>query len=147
MKIEGAFVIGAPLEKVWDALLDPAVVGPCIPGCSEIEVLSPEEYRATVTLEVGPIRASFAVLVTVTEIIPLESVASVTKGEEGSRASILSSINMMSMSPVDDASTEVRYSSDVSVTGRLGKFGLGFMKKKAESIAGIFARNLQSRLQ
>jgi carbon monoxide dehydrogenase subunit G len=146
VKIDGSFVIAAPLRPVWDALLDPSIVGPCIPGCSEIEVLSPQDYRATVTLEVGPIRANFAVVVAVTEIAPYESVKSITKGEEGSRASVLSSVNIMSVKVIDSTSTEVSYSSEVSVTGRLGKFGLGLMKKKAEKVAADFARNLQTRL-
>lgn len=146
MKIDGSFVIAAPLQPVWDALLDPAVVGPCIPGCSAIEVLSPEEYRASVTLEVGPIKANFTAMVTVTELVPYEKVTSTTKGEEGSRASVLSSVNVLSVQAIDAATTKVQYASDVSVTGRLGKFGLGLMKKKAERVAAEFAANLQARL-
>ncbi len=147
MKIEGTFTIPAPLPQVWDALLDPQVVGPCIPGCSAIDVISPTDYRATVTLEIGPIKAGFKVAVTVTEIVPHVSVTCVTKGEEGSRASVLSASSVMTVKPLGDAGTEVHYASEVSVTGRLGKFGLGLMKKKAESVAAAFAKNLQSRLQ
>ena len=39
------------------------------------------------------------------------------------------------------------YRSDVSVTGRLGRFALGMMKKKAQSLGDEFAQNLQARLQ
>ncbi|MET0868509.1 MAG: carbon monoxide dehydrogenase subunit G [Pseudorhodoplanes sp.] len=147
MKIDGDFTIRAPLPKVWDALLDPQIVGPCVPGCSAIEVISPTDYRATVTLEIGPIKAGFKVAVTVTEIVPQVSVTCLTKGEEGSRASVLSASSVMTVKALSEDETQVHYSSDVSVTGRLGKFGLGLMKKKAESVASVFARNLQSRLQ
>ncbi len=147
MKIDGAFTIAAPLPQVWDALLDPQIVGPCIPGCSDIEVISPTEYRATVTLEIGPIKAGFKVAVTVTQIVPQVSVTCLTKGEEGSRASVLSANSVMTVTACGIDQTDVRYASEVSVTGRLGKFGLGLMKKKAESVASAFARNLQSRLQ
>ncbi len=147
MKIDGAFTIAADLPKVWDALLDPQVVGPCIPGCSGIELLSPTEYRATVTVELGPIKASFKVAVTVIEIVPHVSVTCLTKGEEGSRASVLSANSVMTVKAMGSRETEVHYTSEVSITGRLGKFGLGLMKKKAESVAAAFARNLQSRLQ
>lgn len=33
MKISGEARIKAPVEKVWDALLDPAVLVRTIPGC------------------------------------------------------------------------------------------------------------------
>jgi carbon monoxide dehydrogenase subunit G len=40
----------------------------------------------------------------------------------------------------------VEYQSDLSVTGRFGKFALGMMKKKAQSMAQEFANNLRARI-
>jgi carbon monoxide dehydrogenase subunit G len=146
MKIEGVFTVPAPIDQVWTALLDPAVIGPCIPGCGAIEVLSPTEYRATVRVEVGPIKTSFNAIVSVTEMAEREFVASLTRGEEGSRASMLSARNMLRVRALAPDSTEIGYESEVSVTGRLGKFGLGIMKKKAADLAGKFADALRDRL-
>lgn len=146
MRLEGAFPVPAPLPDVWAAIVDPEVVGPCIPGCGAIEVLSPTEYRATVRVAIGPIGTSFNVVVSVTEMVEHERVASITRGEEGSRASILSAANLLTVRTLDDGQTEISYASDVSVSGRLGKFGLGLMKKKAAELAGTFARNLAARL-
>ena len=145
MRIEGAFTVPAALPAVWDAILDPAVVGPCIPGCGEIEVLSPTEYRATVRVSVGPIGTSFNLVVTVKESVLHERVASVTRGEEGSRASLLTAHNLLTLRAAGDG-TEVAYASDVSLSGRLGKFGLGLMRKKASDTAAAFAANLAARL-
>lgn len=146
MRIEGSFPVPAPLPEVWAAILDPEVVGPCIPGCGAIEVLSPTEYRATVRVTIGPIGTSFNVVVSVTEMVEHQRVASLTRGEEGSRASILSATNLLTVRALEDGGTEVAYASDVSVSGRLGKFGLGLMRKKAADLADIFAKNLAARL-
>ncbi len=35
--------------------------------------------------------------------------------------------------------TEVRYVSDISIVGRLGRFGLGIMRKKAAALGDDFA--------
>ena len=43
--------------------------------------------------------------------------------------------------------TQVRYQSEVSVTGRLGRFALGMMRKQAQNLGEQFARNLQKALQ
>ncbi len=43
--------------------------------------------------------------------------------------------------------TEVRYSTEISIVGRLGKFGLGVMKKKAEGIGGDFVKTMRERLE
>ena len=34
MKITGTSTLDAPVEQVWAAILDPAVLAVCIPGCS-----------------------------------------------------------------------------------------------------------------
>ena len=146
MRLEGAFPVPAPLPDVWAAILDPEIVGPCIPGCGAIEVLSPTEYRATVRVAIGAIGTSFNLVVSVTEMVEHERVATTTRGEEGSRASILSAANLLTLRALEDGQTEVAYASDVSVSGRLGKFGLGLMKKKAADLAGVFAKNLATRL-
>ena len=43
--------------------------------------------------------------------------------------------------------TQVHYQSEVSVTGRLGRFALGMMRKQAQNLGEQFARNLQKALQ
>ena len=47
----------------------------------------------------------------------------------------------------DGAGTEVTYTSDVSVFGRLGKFGLGIMKKKARDLGREFAESFRERVE
>src|SRR5262249_9462798 len=130
MRIEGSFTVAAPRERVFAEITNPALMAACIPGCEGIEVVDAKTYRARVLVEVGPIKARFNLVVEVTGETPPERVASVTRGEEGSRASVLSANNELLLAASDGGGTEVRYVSEVSVTGRLGKFGLGMMKKK-----------------
>ena len=54
--------------------------------------------------------------------------------------------SQVTLEPTADG-TLVRYRSDVSVTGRLGRFALGMMKKKAQNLGDEFAGNLRARLQ
>jgi hypothetical protein len=46
-----------------------------------------------------------------------------------------------------EGATAVRYLSEVSGTGRLGKFGLGVMKKKAEALGAKFAEAFRGKLE
>ena len=69
-----------------------------------------------------------------------------TRGEEGGRASNLRSDNILTLAPADDGGTLVSYEADMTVTGRLAKFGFGVMKKKAQSLASEFAGNLEARV-
>jgi carbon monoxide dehydrogenase subunit G len=146
MRIEGSFTVAAPIEQVFERITDAALMAGCIPGCEAIEVVDAKTYRARILVEVGPIKARFNVVVEITEQQAPTRVLSTTRGEEGSRASILSSSNELVLAPTAEGGTEVRYAAEVSVTGRLGKFGLGIMKKKAEALGQKFAENFRAKL-
>jgi uncharacterized protein len=147
MRIEDRFIVAAPRDQVWAAITDPALVAPCVPGCQGVTVLSPTSYKAHVQVALGPIKANFSVEVELTSQTPPEELLSKTRGEEGSRASTISADNVLRLTELGPAETEVFYSSEVSVVGRLGKFGLGVMKKKAESVGREFAVAFRSRVE
>jgi carbon monoxide dehydrogenase subunit G len=146
MRVEGSFVVAAPRERVFAEITNPALMAACIPGCEAIEVIDGKTYRARILVEVGPIKARFNLVVGVTEEEAPVRVASVTRGEEGTRASVISSNNELLLAPADGG-TEVKYVSEVSVTGRLGKFGLGMMKKKAEQLGAKFAESFRGKVE
>jgi uncharacterized protein len=147
MKIEERFVIAAPIETVWAFIRDPDRVAPCIPGCESVAAISASSYRSTIAVALGPIKARFNVTVELTEEHPPHRLACTTKGEEGSRASVMSARSELVLTAVNDKETEVGCTSEISIVGRLGKFGLGIMKKRASQLAVEFAAVMQERVQ
>jgi len=149
MKIEKRFTVHAPLEDVWRFITAPQQAAACIPGCQAVEVLGASRYKATIKVQVGPIKTTFNVDVEATEQRPPGYFAYVTTGEEGGRASRIRAESTLALKPVNDndQETEVQYTSDINIVGRLGKFGLGMMKKKADSLGDEFVANLCERLE
>ena len=147
MRVEDRFVVAAPCAQVWTAIRDPNVVAPCIPGCQSVEVVSPTLYKAKIRVEVGPIKANFNVDVEIISESEPHEVRTRSRGEEGSRASSLSAESTLRLTPLSDHETEVFYASEATVVGRLGKFGLGIMKKKAESLGRDFAAAFKQRVE
>ena len=139
LKIKETFRVAAPLEHVWRVITDPEQVGPCIPGCQGIEVTGPTTYRASVKLAIGPIKTTFNVDVELIEERPPNYVALVTRGEEGGKASMVIAKSELQLAAIDGSETKIAYNSDISISGRLGKYGLGIMKKKAKSYGQEFA--------
>ena len=146
MRVDGAFEIDVPRETLFRSITDPALMAACVPGCENIEQIDPTRYRAVVTVALGAIKARFNLVVEVTQEAYPESVLSVTRGEEGGRASQLTASNQVSLVDLGGGRTRVQYASDLSLTGRFGKFALGIMKKKAQSLAREFAENLRTRM-
>ena len=147
MKIEDSFTLNASRAVVWQAITDPAIVAPCVPGCEKVEILGPTTYLAEVKVKLGPIKAEFRLNVEVTKETPPEEVLSITKGEEGSKASLVQAKNILRLNEIDAETTEVFYSSEVSIVGRLGKFGFGIMKKKAKALGDEFAEAFRREVE
>ena len=147
MKIEKTFTVAAPQQAVWAFITDAEKIAPCIPGCEGAKVTEPGKYAAAINVKVGPIRTTFAVDIEQTEDRPPEFAAYVTKGEEGSRASRVNATSELRLKALSAGQTEVTYTSDINVIGRLGKFGSGMMQKIADGIGDEFVATLKSKLE
>ena len=147
MKIEESFTVPAAIDKVWAVITDPHKVAPCIPGCQGVEVTGPNTYKSRIRVGIGPINATFAVDIELTEQRPPHFLAATTRGEEGGRMSSISAQSTLTLGPAPEGGTAVAYSSEVSVIGRLGKFGLGIMKKKAKALGDEFAAALRKTIE
>jgi carbon monoxide dehydrogenase subunit G len=144
MLIDGRFIVPAAPEQVLAHLFDARVMTSCLPGCESIEALSDDRYRAVVAIALAGVKARFDLEVEITGR-DAHGISAVTRGEEGGNASTLQATSDVRLTPIAEG-TQVDYHSDVSVTGRLGRFALGMMKKKAQSVGDEFATNLQARL-
>jgi carbon monoxide dehydrogenase subunit G len=53
MLIEERFTVKSPVDKLWDSLLDPAIIGSCIPGCEKVEPINDKAYDSIIKAKVG----------------------------------------------------------------------------------------------
>jgi carbon monoxide dehydrogenase subunit G len=147
MKFAGAFDVMAPQLAVWEKIRDPGLMAQCIPGCESIERVDDTSYRAVVGVKVGPISARFNLMVEVVGEEPPARVRARARGEEGGRASAVSSENTLSLTSLGESLTHVEYEAEVNVTGRLGKFGLGVMRKKVEQLSVAFVVTFRGQIE
>src|SRR5687768_295286 len=59
MKLQHSFGVSAPLERVWEALIDVQQVAPCLPGAEITEVGDDGTYRGTFSVRLGPTTAAY----------------------------------------------------------------------------------------
>ena len=59
MKISGSVTVPHPVDAVWDAILDPAVLVRTIPGCSRLETVAENSYAMTVSAGVAAIKGTY----------------------------------------------------------------------------------------
>lgn len=145
MLIEGQFAVTAAPDVLMRHLLDARLMASCVPGCESLEAIDEDRYQTVVVVALAGIKARFNLLVEITNRDE-RSVWATTRGDEGGQASKLQANSQVTLAPAPQGSL-VTYRSEVLVTGRLGRFALGMMRKKAQNLGEEFAGNLQARLQ
>ena len=89
MKLEHSFQVNAPLESVWEALVDVERVAPCLPGAEITEAGEDGTYRGSFTVKLGPTTAAYRgeLAMEETELSIMAEVVAVRHGREGGRLS------------------------------------------------------------
>lgn len=144
MELQGSVSIPASIEQVWQALNDPEILRQCIPGCEEVQQISPEELHARVMLKMGPVRARFAGKVKMTDIRPLQGYTLNFEGSGGSAGFARGSsvINLTSSGGV----SQLDYTAHASVAGKLGQIGGRLIDASSKQLADKFFSNFKSVL-
>ncbi|MGH6626530.1 MAG: CoxG family protein [Burkholderiaceae bacterium] len=146
MEIEKVMTVTAPAAQVWSMLLDPNVMGSCVPGMKSIEVISDVEYVALIHVKISFISAKFKLKTTIVEQKAPHYLRCEGTGEDASVASSLKQQSEIFLAELPDGQTELRMKVKVDVLGRLGTFGLSVMKTKADRMWEEFGQNLVARL-
>ncbi|OYU37842.1 MAG: carbon monoxide dehydrogenase [Pseudorhodobacter sp. PARRP1] len=136
MELSGETLIPAPIATVWAGLNDPAILRACIPGCEALEMTSPTEMTARVVQKIGPVSASFAGQVTLSDLNPPHSYRITGQGSGGvagfAKGSAL--INLAE----EDGGTRLTYTVDVALGGKIAQLGGRMIKGLANSLAAQF---------
>ena len=145
MEIEKTLTLAAPPEQVWAVLLDPVAMMSCVPGMQAVEVLGPDEYLARMKVSFSFISASFTFRTRIVESDPPRRLTAEGTGEESALASSIRQRTDIVLEP-HEAGTRLALKVRLDLVGRLGTFGLGPMKTKADRLWSEFGDRLAARL-
>lgn len=141
MIIDQTTTIPAPVEQVWEFVMDIPAVSRCVPGVEAFERLDDDTFAGTLKVKVGPvtIRLEGRIVVAERDRDGLSSRLEIT-AKERRIASSVSATTTLTLVPADGA-TELHVHTDASILGKLGEFGQSVMRRKADQIMSEFARN------
>jgi carbon monoxide dehydrogenase subunit G len=144
MKLEQSFTVAAPIQEVWDALVDVERIAPCLPG-AEITGQGPDgAYQGNFTVKLGPTTASYRGSLKMDSLDEGSRTATMhangtdKRGQGGAHAAIVSTLRE------EGGETVVDVVTDFTITGRLARFGRGGM---IEDISRRMMRDFSQCLQ
>src|SRR5258708_8230811 len=142
MDMTGEFRIPAPRRKVWEALNDPEILRQSIPGCEEIEKVSPTELAAKVTAKVGPVKARFGGKVTLSDLDPPNGYKITGEGSGGAAGFAKGGATVRLAD--DGDGTRLTYVVEAHVGGKLAQIGSRLLdptpRKMAQDLFPRFSR-------
>jgi carbon monoxide dehydrogenase subunit G len=139
VKITGSVVVPHPVEAVWDAILDPAVLVRSIPGCSRLETVAEHSYAMTVSAGVAAIKGTYDGTAVLSDLDPHRSLVMRLTGA-GAPGTIDATVNV-ALAP-SDGGTSVSYDADAIVGGMVGGVGQRMLTSVSKRMAGEFFSRL-----
>jgi uncharacterized protein len=144
MKITGEATLVAPVEQVWDALLDPAVLVRTIPGCERLEETADNTYDMTVTAGVASIRGTYAGTCRLSDLTPHESLKMNLQGA-GAPGTVGADVAVR-FEGNPDGTTTLSYDADAVVGGMVGGVGQRMLTSVSRRMAAEFFGNVEKAM-
>jgi uncharacterized protein len=144
MKIAGANVLHAPVDRAWDALLDPAVLVATIPGCERLVATGDNAYDMTVTAGVAAIKGTYAGTCVLSDLDEPRSLVMALNGA-GAPGTIGATVNV-GFADGGDGTTTVTWDADAVVGGMVGGVGQRMLTSVSKRMAGEFFGNVDKAL-
>ena len=136
MKIEGTHELSAPRGRVFAALVDPAVLQRCIPGCERLERTGENAYATTLRAGVGSIKGLFQGNVRLEDVRAPEHYRIVVDGK--GQPGFLKGSGELELEEREGGRTLVRYAGDVQVGGTIASVGQRMIQGAARMMAAQF---------
>lgn len=145
MKLEHSFTVPADLDTVWQAVLDPERVAPCMPGASLTEVEG-DAFKGSVKVKLGPISLLYKGS---GEFLEKDEksrkVVIKASGKDARGNGTASATVTVTLTPNGDSTTGAVV-TDLSITGKPAQFGRGLISEVGGKILDTFATCLASKL-
>jgi len=148
MHFENTVTLKAPLEDVWHFLSDHNNLLFCIRGVQRLDVIEPEKrYTAYVTEKVGPFKVNFAIDLEREVVEEFQHVRGKASGKDSRIAARFRQDGDLKMRRISNGETELLFSTDVSIFGKLATLGHWIIKKKADEAMDHFVKSIKSKLE
>lgn len=145
--ISKSFKAEEPVHHVWKSLTDPDKLVNCLPGASLTETIDDKNYKGEVSIKFGPIKAKYDGVITFEEIDEAgKKMKMVGKGVDVKGKGSADMIMNCNISK-DGGGTQVDYTIDIAVTGKIAQFGSRLITDVSNSIFDQFTKNFIEQLK
>jgi carbon monoxide dehydrogenase subunit G len=141
MLIKTDFEVPAPVDRVWDYLLDVPRMAPNLPGADLTEVLDEDHYKGLVAIKMGPVSMRFTGDVEIVERDEANRRAVINAAGADERGRGRASMVVTAILEPTGSGTTVAIAQDLQVSGAAAQYGRGMITDVTNVLVRQFARN------
>jgi uncharacterized protein len=148
IRIVERYVVRAPVEAVWDFLVDPRRVVGCVPGGELVSVVDARTFEGTIRVRVGPLTLAYAGRVQLAEVdaaarrVKIVGAAHERAGSDSARLTLESWLTAL-----PGGATEVVAHARVDVAGRVVELGRGVLERLGHLVFQEFASCVRATVE
>jgi uncharacterized protein len=147
MRFENHFDVGAPIDAVWDAVLDVERVAPTVPGARVLEQVGEDAYKVAIKVKVGPMSMTYNGDVTITERDEAAHRAVMKARAKESRGQGTADADVTMVLAGQNGGTTATVTTDVQLSGKVATMGQGVLQDVSRRLVETFAGNLATMLE
>src|ERR671923_1975339 len=147
MRFENRFDVAAPIERVWETVLDVERVAPTVPGAQVLERTGDDAYKVAIKVKVGPISMTYRGEVEITERDEAAHRAVMKARARESRGQGTADADVTMELSGDDGHTSATVTTEVQLSGKVATMGQGVLQDVSGRIVQTFAQNLAALLE
>ena len=146
VQARGEIIVNVDRATAFGFVADPVRLAQCIPGCSDLREISPGRYAAQLTNRVSFITLKFKVVAEIVKMEPPNAIEVKLTGDAIGLAGRLVAGAGIELADAGEQRTAIRYTAEVSLSGKLGGLGQPVFRAKSAELAQEFAANLKAAL-
>jgi uncharacterized protein len=143
MEIKATYPFDAPASHVWNALMDPAIVCSCIPGCRELRPAGENRYETELSVAVSVVTGTFKGSIALEDQVPNRSYKLVV---EGSGATGFVRGHSMITLNEEAGKTLVDVVGDVQIGGAIARVGQRLLSGVSKMMMDRFFECLRTKI-
>lgn len=147
MQLDSTFTVIAPVDTVWNTLMDFERVAGCVPGAQILNKLSDDNYQVGMKVKLGPVTMQYRGQMNVDER-DAEAHRAVFSGKaQETRGQGTAQATVTLVLVETDGVTQGTVSADLSLSGKAAAMGKGVISSVTEQMMALFAGNLQDLIE
>jgi uncharacterized protein len=147
VRFENQFDVDAPLEQVWETMLDVERVAPTVPGAQVLERTGDDAYKVAIKVKVGPMSMTYRGEVEITERDDSAHRAVMKARAKESRGQGTADADVTMVLSGANGGTSATVTTDVQLSGKVATMGQGVLQDVSGRLVTTFAQNLAAMLE